>query len=102
MKRIIVLSIAALLSAPVLAKGHMHEDMPGKMVERMAENLNLTDDQKVQVSDIFEDTRKKMKTLKSEADESIQAILSSEQKVKFEQMKQSRKEKKERIKEHHQ
>jgi Spy/CpxP family protein refolding chaperone len=69
--------------------------------ERMVKDLNLTEEQKTQVRQIFGDTREKLeglrkeseprvKEIRSQADERIQKVLTPEQWQRFQQMRDER------------
>jgi Spy/CpxP family protein refolding chaperone len=88
--------------------GHMgHGPMtPERQLERLSENLNLTDDQKQQIKPILEDRQKqaeqlhsdtsmsmddkraKMRSLSEESNNKIRAILNDDQKQKFDKMQE--------------
>jgi Spy/CpxP family protein refolding chaperone len=88
--------------------GHMgHGPMtPERQLQRLSENLNLTDDQKQQIKPILEDRQKqaeqlhsdtsmsmddkraKMRSLMEESNNKIRAILNDDQKQKFDKMQE--------------
>jgi Spy/CpxP family protein refolding chaperone len=91
---------------------------PDKVVEMMSSKLSLTDTQKTQITPIIADRQQKMATLKADtsmrkfkkareaksimgdSDQKIEAVLTPDQKKKYEEIKEQMKEQmKERMKE---
>ena len=91
-------------------RGHRQQMSPDQQLERLSKALNLTDDQKQQIRPILQDRQEKMQSVRSDASLSredrmnkmrstfeetnskIRAILNDEQKPKFDQMQQRRRE----------
>jgi len=71
-------------------KGEMFE----KKLEKMTEKLSLTADQQTQIRSILESKKKEMEDMRRRTDEQIHAVLTEEQKKKYEDMKKEWKEKK--------
>ena len=78
-----------------LARGERH---PGNRVEMLAERLQLTEDQKTKVQEIFNDTREqvravrresepKMDEIRRQADGRLQTVLTPEQWEKFQSVR---------------
>jgi Spy/CpxP family protein refolding chaperone len=90
--------------------GRRAERDPGKALEKMRGELNLTDEQAAQINTIINETRNEFRALRAEARprydairqkerERIRGILNAEQQQKFDQMiarKDARREKHER------
>jgi Spy/CpxP family protein refolding chaperone len=72
---------AILLPAAVIAGGHFGEHRADRKVDRMAEHLQLTEQQQAEVKDIFASQREKHMKLRDETHEKIQAILTEEQRA---------------------
>ena len=91
-------------------RGHRQQMSPDQQLERLSKALNLTDDQKQQIRPILQDRQEKIQSVRSDASLSredrmnkmrstfeetnskIRAILNDEQKPKFDQMQQRRRE----------
>jgi len=84
-------------------QGH-HGDFKKKTSDRLSNKLDLTADQKTKVDSILEASHKKtkavfdevhpkMEAIRKSTDEEIKAVLTSEQKVKFEKLQDKREEK---------
>ncbi len=91
-------------------RGHRQQMSPDQQLERLSKALNLTDDQKQQIRPILQDRQEKMQSVRSdtslsredrmnkmrstfeETNSKIRAILNDEQKPKFDQMQQRRRE----------
>lgn|GEM_PF-3227854 len=65
-----------------------------KKLEKMTEKLSLTADQQTQIRSILESKKKEMEDMRRRTDEQIHAVLTEEQKKKYEDMKKEWKEKK--------
>jgi Spy/CpxP family protein refolding chaperone len=96
---------------------HRREADPQRQVNRLAKRLNLTEDQKNQILPILtdrqqqmksihedsslspQDRRAKMRTVWEDSDAKIKAVLNDDQKQKYDQMQQQRRE---RMEQHHQ
>ena len=68
--------------------------------ERMAEELQLTDEQKTQLQQIREEESEKFKTLRAESKARFDAVLTAEQRQKMEEMHEQRRERMEERREH--
>ncbi len=69
------------------------EGFAEKRVERLTEKLSLSDAQAAQIKSIFDSKKEKMIALKNETNDQVAAVLTPEQKEKFEAMKKEFKEK---------
>ena len=88
---VVVVMLAA--SSVAFAKGKDHD--PQKHLDRMTKKLELTEQQRGQVEQIMTDyrgrmdgLRSQMEALRKEKHEKISAVLTPEQKEKFDKMKQ--------------
>jgi periplasmic protein CpxP/Spy len=91
-------------------RGRRQQMSPDQQLERLSKALNLTDDQKQQIRPILQDRQDKMQGVRSdtslsredrmnkmrstfeETNSKIRAVLNDEQKPKFDQMQQRRRE----------
>ncbi|WVM92845.1 Spy/CpxP family protein refolding chaperone [Halopseudomonas pachastrellae] len=78
--------------------GRTRSDAPPRErgFERMAEELQLTDEQKTQLQQIREEESEKFKTLREESKARFDAVLTAEQRQKMEEMHEQRRERMER------
>ena len=85
---------AAVWSAPLLAE-HDHSKMGGgkDRMEMMDKKLDLTDDQKAKIKALRESFRDEMKAMHEKHQAAVSAILSPDQKAKFDKMKDKMKDK---------
>ncbi len=81
------------LSGAVLA-GSNHDNQPPRErgFERMAEELQLSDEQKAQLEQIREEEHEKFKTLREESKARFDAVLTAEQREKMEELHEQRRE----------
>tara|TARA_R110001583_G_scaffold171120_2_gene324612 strand:+ start:10822 stop:11163 length:342 start_codon:yes stop_codon:yes gene_type:complete len=100
MKRILTAAIIAstlLLSANVLRaednapKDQHQRHSPEQMVERMAERLQLTEEQKNNITIVKKEEFEKIRALRDESRTKIESYLTAEQKQQLEEDKNSRK-----------
>lgn len=98
MKRLLIaaaITSTLLLSATILRaednapKQPYHT--PEQMVERMAERLNLTADQKMKITAVKKDEFEKIRALREENKTKIESYLTAEQKQQLEQRMKDRK-----------
>ncbi len=91
MKKTIVAGALAvsLFAAGIVAANFEHKRE--NRLERMAENLNLTADQQTKIRAIFDEKHSKMKALHEESHKKVLAVLTPEQKEKFEKQREERK-----------
>ncbi|MEX2516743.1 MAG: hypothetical protein WD572_07535 [Gammaproteobacteria bacterium] len=90
MKLIKYALLFAVLLAPITvlaAPGGHH----GKMVDKMAEKLDLSAEQKVQVEAVFKEQHAQHQALRAETESKLNAILNAEQQTKMAEMKAERK-----------
>lgn len=96
-KKILTIALAFVLPLSVAAfpgghdgdfKGHK-----GDRIEHLAQKLNLTAEQKQQLTLVFEEQHAKREALRQETDQRIQTVLTPEQMTQFEEMKKQRHEK---------
>lgn len=107
----LVLTMMSLAAAPAMAErdgtSDGHEKRMEKRIDHLKEKLKLTDDQTVKVKAIMSVTRDRMETarkesndrmkaLQDEADKKINAVLTDDQKKTYAEMKEKRKERKEK------
>jgi periplasmic protein CpxP/Spy len=95
MNKPLLIALALLLPCALAAAA---PDMPGESgwrhdgdkVERMAQELNLTADQKTQLETILQEQHAKFKALHDEKHQLIAGILTPEQQAKWQQLQQQR------------
>lgn len=96
-KKILTIALALALPLTVAAfpggddgdfKGHK-----GDRAEHLAKKLDLTAEQKQQLTLVFEEQHAKREALRQETDQRMQAVLTLEQMAKFEELKKQRHEK---------
>ncbi|WML91425.1 hypothetical protein [Thiothrix lacustris] len=87
-KALIITSLVALLGASAVMADQGFGG--GKGIDRMKTFLGLSDTQAVQVDSIMQDQQVRMKALREETNQRIQALLTPEQAAKFQQMEQQR------------
>lgn len=87
---------ALILSIPLIAaafpegkpgEGRWHR---GMKIERLAEELKLTDDQKTRLEATFKEQRAKHKALREEGHARMKEVLTEEQMAKMEELRQHR------------
>lgn len=92
--------VGLLLAVPAFAE---HGGKQGwdseKRIKKMAQRLNLTEEQQTEMKKIYEEKQQEMKALHEKYQQKIQALLTEEQKKKFEEWKTKKKEKMEKRKE---
>ncbi|HEC57989.1 hypothetical protein LCGC14_1380630 [marine sediment metagenome] len=98
MKRILTAALIAstlLLSSNALRAGDnvpkQPRHNPEQMVERMAKNLNLTEEQKTNITAVKKDEFEKISALREENKKKIESYLTDEQKKQLEQQKNAKK-----------
>ena len=95
---IFVLGFAAGILALNVYRGFARDRNPRDRFEQMAERLELTDDQKTKVQEIFTDTREQLRAVRREsepkvneirrqADGRLQTVLTAEQWQKFQSIR---------------
>lgn len=95
---IFVLGFAAGMLALNVYRGWARRPSPEDRFERMATRLQLNEDQKTKVQQIFSDTRQQLQNLRKEseprvhdirqqADQRLQQVLNADQWQKFQQMR---------------
>ncbi|MDF1589556.1 MAG: hypothetical protein P1P93_10475 [Gammaproteobacteria bacterium] len=98
MKRL--LTAAALASTLLFSTQVLHADdhkpaqqrhSPEKMLDRMAERLNLTDEQKANIKPILEEEFEKMRAFREEKQQKIESFLTEDQKQQLQQRHEDRK-----------
>ena len=98
-KKIVTTVIALILPLTVAAfpgsgsGGGRFEGHRGERMERLAETLNLTEDQKSKLQVIFKEQRAKHEAIHQETRARMQEVLSAEQMAKMDELKQRRHEK---------
>jgi periplasmic protein CpxP/Spy len=63
---------------------------PGPKIERLAEELNLTEEQKTSLEAIFKEQRAKHKALREEGRARMKEVLNDEQMAKMKEMRERR------------
>lgn len=93
-RQIIALAAGATLIAAPVMTNIATADLPGggrgNKMEKMATELNLTDDQKIKLQEIWQKSREEMRAIRQKAETDIKNILDPEQQQKFDAMKQQR------------
>ncbi len=95
MKKLWMLALAITILGGTPAFANEHGMDPGKKLDKIKKDLLLTPEQESTVKGILEDYQTRMKALKQEKRDRIDAILTPEQKQKHEDMMKEWKEKKE-------
>jgi Spy/CpxP family protein refolding chaperone len=98
----------ALFAGPAFAEGDKgccamgkgQGDFAEKRTEKLKEKLGLSDEQATQIKSIYESKKDKMEALKTETDGQVSAVLTHDQKAKYDALKTEWKEKHEEYKEH--
>lgn len=95
-----ILTIALALSLPLAVAASAGDKGPddfaghrGDRVERLAKELDLTAEQKVQLQAVFQQEHEKRKAMREETHSQIQGLLNQDQMVKFEELRKNRHEK---------
>ena len=86
-----VLLICALAIGTISAAIAQTENRPEKRMGRIAQKLDLSEQQQQKFHEIMQSHREKRKALREEHIASVNAILTAEQQEKFEQMRAERK-----------
>jgi Spy/CpxP family protein refolding chaperone len=91
----ILLASAGLVTGALAYANHPGEDgKHGEMrLQHMKEELNLTADQEAKIRAIFQKQQEKMKAIHEQTRDSIAAVLTADQKAKFERKQEERQEK---------
>lgn len=93
-KMVLVTLVGTLaLAGNVHAYGGPGGGEPGKQFERMAAKLDLTEEQKSEVAQVFADHREKMIQLRDETQARLDAILTEEQRETLNEMHEKRRDK---------
>jgi protein CpxP len=93
-----LLTIALVMTFPLTAAAFPGESGPGReehhkhRIERLTQELKLTDDQKSKVEAIFKEQHDKFKALHEETHGKLGAVLSPEQMTRLEALKKQRRE----------
>lgn len=91
-KSILALSLAALLVPATGFAAHGERGGYGKQhMDRMATELQLSDDQRQQLESVMQEQRSKHRVLRQETESRINAILNEEQRAKMETQRAERK-----------
>ncbi|MGN0281907.1 MAG: Spy/CpxP family protein refolding chaperone [Prevotella sp.] len=101
MKKIVLVAAIALFSFGSMSaqRGGKQRMTPEEQVERMSKELNLTSDQKKKITALYtdfqkkreaagQDSREQMRTEREKLNKEVNALLTDEQKKKFESMNQ--------------
>ena len=95
MKNILIASLFALTTAASAAVFAVSEDASKhheKHMQRMFSELQLTEDQQQQLRTVHEQHFGKMKALHEEKQEKVNAILTDEQRAKWQELREQRRE----------
>ncbi|WP_150046036.1 Spy/CpxP family protein refolding chaperone [Methylomonas rhizoryzae] len=96
-KTIIAIALAVTVPFAVIAasqtEGEPNQYHRGDRIERMTKELNLSDQQKTQLKDIFQQHHQKHEALRQELRQQLQTVLSAEQLAKFDEKRKNRHEK---------
>lgn len=87
---VLSLPLVAFAGSPAPGPGGKHPG-PGGHMERMAKELNLTEEQKPKVESLMKEQHEKMKALHDETHEKLKQLLTQEQASKLDKMKEERK-----------
>jgi len=93
-----IISIALALTLPLTVaafpggEGGRSEARQANKVERLAQKLNLTADQKTKMETIFKQRQEKFDAIRTETRARMQDVLSAEQMTQLDQLKKQRKE----------
>ncbi|MDF1821570.1 MAG: hypothetical protein P1U64_08355 [Alcanivoracaceae bacterium] len=87
--------MGALVMTPVVHAydGPEERGEPGRQFEMMAKKLDLTEEQKASVAQVFADHREKMIALRDETQSRLDAILTEEQRETLNEMHEKRRDK---------
>ena len=90
-KTLAVLALGAILiPAAVLAGGHYGDHRGEKRIGRMTEELQLSDQQRAEIEKIFQAQQEQRRALREQTREQIGNVLTPEQKKKWEQHMEER------------
>lgn len=93
LKSVSALSIAILLPLAALAQPPEREGMdPERRLEKMQQELDLSEAQRESLAEIFAEHRTKMEALRAETEQQVNAVLDEQQQQKLEAMLEHRKE----------
>ena len=88
-KKLMVTLIVLSFPLSVLAgQSQQGNSSPAHRVERMTQELGLSEDQQSKVEAIFNAQKEKMKAIHAETRTSLQSVLTQEQMAKFDEMHQ--------------
>lgn len=94
-KTITALALSAILIPAAVLAGNYHGDRGERRADRMAEHLQLNEQQQTQVKQIFAEQRDKRKAMREELRNDTQtriaAVLTPEQQAEWKQFRDSRK-----------
>lgn len=91
-KTIAALALGAILIPAAVIAGSQHgEYRSEKRVERMTEQLQLTDQQRIEIEKIFKEQHAKRRALHEQTREQVSNVLTPEQQAKWQQYKEDRK-----------
>lgn len=91
----IALALALPLTAAAFPGGHDggFKGHKGDRIEHLAKKLDLSNEQKDQLKQVFEEQQAKREALHQETEQRMQTVLTPEQMAKFEEIKKQRHEK---------
>ena len=95
LRRSLIIAVLALTAVSGVAFAHEGHDGKGwdskAYVEKLTKDLNLTPDQAAKIQAIFDAKHEAMKSKMEETHAAIDAVLTPEQKTKYDAMKEERK-----------
>ena len=97
-KSIAALALSAILIPAAVFAGSHYGNKTEHRIERMSEQLQLSEQQRAQVQQIFEQQHEKKLALRAETHERISQVLTPEQQAQWQQY---RKDRKQRACDHH-
>ena len=87
------MALTALLVLPISTLASPDGEMdPGKRMDHMQRELDLTDAQREQIEAIFKDHHEQMKKMREDTESRINDVLTEEQQAEFEGMREERRE----------
>lgn len=92
MRKILSVIAFTVMLAPGLALAGAADNEPGTPMDRLAEQLGLSDEQQSEIESIIQKQREKQMTLQQETQEQINAVLTDEQRAQLEEMQKQREE----------
>ena len=89
MKKLMIVMLT-LFSTLAFANSPMEKGGADRHLQKMTEELNLTQEQQEDIREIYRDKGKEMRELREETREDIRDVLNEEQRGQYDQMKQKK------------